>query len=102
MAIHQSSEQQRKTMTMKETTLEQTEMSSIIKKEKDMGHVKDMSVEEIQEATDRKMQRDHDVRFALQWHKEKGMEITPEFKKSVWDLYSAKNNLPQPWGEVNV
>ena len=37
--------------------------------------------------------RDRDVAFALMWHEENGMEITPEFKAVVFNTYSKKYKL---------
>jgi len=84
-------------------TMKQTEL--IKKQEQTVEKSKEIAAAEEQERLQQAAvmsKRDRDVAFALMWHEENGMEITPEFKKSVWDLYSAKNNLPQPWGEVNV
>ena len=99
MAIHQSSEQQRKTMTMKETTLEQTEMKSINEETKVIAASEEHTEptpEEVREQEQKDAVRamcDKDVAFALKWHQEKGMKITPEFKTSVEAVYKQKYKL---------
>ena len=89
MAIHQSSEQQRKTMTMKQTEL-------IKKQEQTVEKSKEIAAAEEQERLQQAAvisKRDRDVAFALKWHEENGMEITPEFKAVVFNTYSKKYKL---------
>ena len=81
-------------MTMKETTLEQTEL--IKKQEKVVEKSKEIAAAEEQERLQKAAvmsKRDRDVAFALKWHEENGMEITPEFKAVVFNTYSKKYKL---------
>ena len=79
---------------MKETTLEQTEL--IKKQEKVVEKSKEIAAAEEQERLQKAAvmsKRDRDVAFALKWHEENGMEITPEFKAVVFNTYSKKYKL---------
>jgi multidrug resistance efflux pump len=97
VAIHQSSEQQRKTMTMKQTELikqeKVVEKSSVTKQEIETARREGAQIEAALRKAALMQKRDNDVAFALKWHEENGMEITPEFKTSVFNTYSKKYKL---------
>ncbi len=80
-------------------TMKQTEMKSINEETKVIAASEEHTEptpEEVREQEQKDAVRamcDKDVAFALKWHQEKGMEITPEFKKSVEAVYKQKYKL---------